>query len=76
MSGFQKLSDLAPVTMAALSNPQKKGETKEEYVVRILKVVIKRRTKGFILLEVIIIIAMFVMWILLIWQWAAQRIPQ
>lgn len=38
MSGFQKLSDLAPVTMAALGNPKKENETQEQYVERICKI--------------------------------------
>lgn len=38
MSGFQSLSDLAPITMAALSNPKKDGESQEEWVERIAKV--------------------------------------
>jgi len=38
MSGFQKLSDLAPVTMLALSNPQKDGETDDDYAERISRI--------------------------------------
>lgn len=38
MSGFQKLNNLAPITMAALSNPQRENETDDEYAERILKI--------------------------------------
>ncbi len=38
MSGFQKLSDLAPITMTMLSNPRKKDETEEEYIERICEI--------------------------------------
>ena len=44
MSGFQKLSDLAPITMTMLSNPQKtEGETDKEYARRIGKILKKKK---------------------------------
>ena len=38
MGGFQSLSDLAPITMASLSNPKKDDESQEEWFERIAKI--------------------------------------